>query len=495
MEASIGMVGDGFGTLSTAVNRKTHTPRFWQSGAKSIALFLALTVITSSAALARNEGDMPYESQASRGENGQGLKFSLGCQLTPTEDFLPLNSKETKSLKERAQEWLKGSSEELLNETRTHVPAHGNISNVAKGLTILNGPTWRTLEDLSPSTGEVYTRNIGAKQILDGEEAFFVRSCEKEETLKQKLGNFLAPAEGKIGETEALRLPIRVWMNPEQKARGVVVMVHGTTQQSGSFELFAKHLSSLGFKVISLDMRGHGRWYHTKDLKQGERANYTRTAKDLVVLLTHTRVRYPTLPLFCIGESVGAAVAVRAGTANPALFDGLCLVSPGSFPCVFNPVMVVKDFLIGITNVHRLMDVTRYITRYSSDDARVTHEMVTDPLSRTELTGLEILQTGYFIGTTPRFAKKLPDHVSVLIVQGKEDHIVRPSTTKTIFKKMPTKNKAFMEFPRFGHVLLGTSFLKPQVVTTISNWLVKEADVRPDRVIGLHQSNQAEMGP
>lgn len=356
---------------------------------------------------------------------------------------------------------------------------------------LLNAPDWKTLEMISPSTGEVCSRDAASGEDVDGQPAFFVRPPLNHNLASvAKVGNLLSPCYGKIGPRyDPLKLPVREWLHPNLRARGVVVLVHGTTQHSGSFESFASYISNLGFKVVSLDMRGHGRWYHKpEEFLTGGRANYLKSSNDLIVLLTHLRVKYPTLPIYCIGESIGAAVSVRAGSANPDLMDGLILVSPGTRPCLFNPVMVVRDFIKGIKNLNRLLDVTRYITKYSSDDDRVTNEMVTDPLSRTELSGLEILQTGYFISTTPRFAQKLPQHLSVLIVQGTEDRIVRPSTIQKIFKRMPTHDKSLVVLKDCGHVLLGTSFLKPQVVDSISSWLVKQSDDRTHSVVGMHKT-------
>ncbi len=353
----------------------------------------------------------------------------------------------------------------------------------------VDAPRWQMLEAISPSTGEVISNDPIKGTVLDGQPSLFVRPAALKST---RIGNLMDTSFGKIGpQFDPLTLPVREWLNPLMPARGVVVMVHGTTQHSGSFELFANHLSSLGFKVVAYDMRGHGRWYHNqKSFDEGDHVNYSRSSQDLIVLLTHLRVKYPTLPLFAIGESIGGAVAVRAGSANPGLFDGLVLVSPGTKPCTFNPVMVARDFVKGITHLDRLMDVTRYITRYSSDDNRVSKEMVTDPLSRTELTGKEVLQTGYFISRTPKFAGKLADHISVLIIQGEEDRIVSAGSIKTIYKHLHSKNKSVVYLPECGHVLLGTSFLKPQVVSSISQWLVERSKEKTSALTGVQKKNQ-----
>jgi acylglycerol lipase len=348
---------------------------------------------------------------------------------------------------------------------------------------ISDAPQWQLLESVSPSSPDAVDEAVKTEPV-SGQPSFFVRPAPRQKLTR--INNLFTPSFNKIGpEFETLTLPVREWLNPLMPARGVVVLVHGTTQHSGSFELFANHLSSLGFKVVSVDMRGHGRWYHSDGASDGENVNFRRTTQDLVVLLTHLKVKYPTLPVFCIGESSGGAVAVRAGGTNPDLLDGLVLVSPGTRPCVFNPAMVARDFVKGITHLNKLMDVTRYITRYSSDDNRVTNEMVSDPLSRTELTGKEVLQTGQFISTTPKFAEKLSKHISVLIVQGEEDRIVSPGSIKTIYKHIPSANKSVVLLPDCGHVLLGTSFLKPQVVSSISKWLVERSKERTSNLTNL----------
>lgn len=350
-----------------------------------------------------------------------------------------------------------------------------------------DAPQWQLLESVSPSQNDSADETEKQGPVI-GQPSLFVRPAPRQKLTR--INNLFAPSFGKIGpEFETLTLPVREWLNPLMPARGIVVLVHGTTQHSGSFELFANHLSSLGFKVVSVDMRGHGRWYHSEGFREGENVNFRRTTQDLVVLLTHLKVKYPTLPVFCIGESSGGAVAVRAGGINPDLLDGLVLVSPGTRPCVFNPAMVVRDFVKGITHLNKLMDVTRYITRYSSDDNRVTNEMVSDPLSRTELTSKEVLQTGQFISTTPKFAEKLGKHISVLIVQGEEDRIVSPGSIKTIYKHIHSTNKSVVILPDCGHVLLGTSFLKPQVVSSISKWLVERSKERNSNLTNISKKS------
>lgn len=269
-------------------------------------------------------------------------------------------------------------------------------------------------------------------------------------------------------------------LKPGEKARGVVITVHGTTQHAGSFETLAGHLMKERFVMVAVDLRGHGARYHRTKPGSGaapveRRVDYTRSSDDLVAIFRQAKRRFPGLPLFCIGESVGAGVATKAAGNAPGLLDGLILCSAGGRPCFFNPLMVANDFVKGIWRLDHLMDVSRYIDRYSADDKRVSDEMISDPLSRIQLTPREILQTAFFIRRTPESAKKVDPSLPVLIVQGEIDHIVGAHRVKSIMKNLPSRDKQIVVLPKCGHVLMGTSFLKPEVIESVTKWLVAES--------------------
>ncbi|HEY9714825.1 MAG TPA: alpha/beta fold hydrolase, partial [Chroococcales cyanobacterium] len=255
------------------------------------------------------------------------------------------------------------------------------------------------------------------------------------------------------------------WKTKSKRVRGTIIAVHGTTQQAGCFATLAHSLNDLGFNVIGMDLRGHGHWYFKTDANNTRHEiSYSRSANDLARMAKRVRVLYPKQPLFCIGESVGAAVTVRACGEHPDLFDGIVLASAGTSPHIFNFNMVARDLVKGLSNLDRPLDVSEYITRYSSEDARITHEMVTDPLSRTMLTGKEILQTGAFIRKTPSMARAVPANVSVLMINGQLDQIVKADTTEEILKNINSTDKKLVTVPFCGHILFGTAYLKKSVV-------------------------------
>lgn len=277
---------------------------------------------------------------------------------------------------------------------------------------------------------------------------------------------------GQIGTN----LPIRVWASKEARPNAIVVGVHGLTQHSGTFETFANRLTPLGYTFVALDQRGHGKWYHTNAWPQeGKYTNFEGTTNDLVSLMEEIQKRFPTIPVYLLGESVGSAVAINAAQLRPDLIDGLILVSAGTTPRLYAPLMVANDFIKGIKALHTQMDVTRYIMRYSSNDKRICLGMVTDPLSRQTLNPIEILKTRFFLAAAMGKAKRIPPDMPVMILTGGLDGIVDPKSTREIYDNLKSSDKKMVWLPDCGHVLLGTTFLKDSVVNSISGWLSQEA--------------------
>lgn len=345
-------------------------------------------------------------------------------------------------------------------------------------------------------------------------------------------------------------LSVYQWHEDTAPPKAIVVLLHGFTQQGLSLQVLAEHLAQEHFLVLSMDLRGHGRWYKptqraeavttigtqsasaqaescenagNADRDAAETANviaqdqqtefsdgtsvvlpdlnhvpkpaavsdatkaklaaraaktgsklvdYYASVDDLEKLCKSAKEQYPGIPLFCIGESSGSGVAARASSRKGSSIDGLILCSPGSRPRIFNLFWVVPDFLKYCATVNTVpISVQRYVRKYASNDPRVTDEMVKDPLSRDKLTGRELFRTLFFITKNAAAVKHINPKTPVLMVQGKHDHIVSPYAVKHIMTRHPSTKRQLVVFRENGHVMLGTSFIKPEVVRAIDGWL------------------------
>ena len=110
----------------------------------------------------------------------------------------------------------------------------------------------------------------------------------------------------------------------EAGSKAVICLVHGIGEHSDRYEHVAKALNRTGYAVISMDLRGHG----NSDGKRGHTPNYESLMDDISLLLETAHERYPELPVFFYGHSLGGnLVLYYALSRNPTL-AGIISSSP-----------------------------------------------------------------------------------------------------------------------------------------------------------------------
>lgn len=141
------------------------------------------------------------------------------------------------------------------------------------------------------------------------------------------MGPAIAPpslAEDAVVAADGARLPMRAFP-PAAAARGVLLALHGFNDHSGNF--LADSIGPLnagGLLVYAYDQRGFGR-----SPNRGYWPGEATLAQDAATAARLLRARHPGLPLFLMGESMGGAVALVAGTgAEPPPVDGYILLAP-----------------------------------------------------------------------------------------------------------------------------------------------------------------------
>jgi pimeloyl-ACP methyl ester carboxylesterase len=102
---------------------------------------------------------------------------------------------------------------------------------------------------------------------------------------------------------------------------GSVTLIHGSSASSNSMHPLAKALSSAGYRVFSLDARGHG--------ASGVKGHIDYVGQLDSDLAAFVRVVRPPQPSTLAGFSAGGGFALRfAGGKNQALFGSYLLLSP-----------------------------------------------------------------------------------------------------------------------------------------------------------------------
>ncbi len=143
--------------------------------------------------------------------------------------------------------------------------------------------------------------------------------------LQESGGTLGAP---RLGDTEAImedgyRLPLHLWEPPGAVA-AVAVGLHGFNDYHNAFADVGPFLARRGIALLAYDQRGFG-----SSEQRGIWPGSDRLVSDLRTLVGLLGGRYPDVPLYVIGESMGGAVALVMLTQHGAPpIEGLVLIAP-----------------------------------------------------------------------------------------------------------------------------------------------------------------------
>jgi acylglycerol lipase len=282
---------------------------------------------------------------------------------------------------------------------------------------------------------------------------------------------------------QSLMLPVRQWQDTQIATKAIVIAVHGATLHSGSFSPLANRLASEGFVVYSLDMRGFGRWLagDFKD-KPESKMNYKQSQDDIEKLLVALHEANPNLPIYIMGESLGANLAIAiANTSSQKyaqLIDGLVLSSPCITPYLHITPKAIFDVARGITNPFKEVSLEPYIGRYLSEDQRVIDDYLKDPLVRKGMTIVEALASLKTNSKSLKNLKRFPRNLPVLIIAGSEDKIYKANAIPKFMTKLGSDKKTFCLLNGNGHLLLESAYTPAPALQAMDTFLSESVAYR-----------------
>lgn len=301
------------------------------------------------------------------------------------------------------------------------------------------------------------------------------------------------------------------WRDPQVKPQAVAIAVHGLVLHGGVYDVMARDLASKGFIVVAPDLRGYGRWAqeHHKtheltndgkaivrseskvlevnqpshavnvcDLKKPQhsmRVSYDKSYRDVRELVKAVRNAYPSMPLFIIGESLGAGIALHAAADMPDSVNGIVLSSPAIKRRLYIEPRMVVDVMTCMANPTREVDLIPYIKRFASEDQQVIESAIEDPLVRKKLTIVDLLKTAQLIKGNLHHADRIPVDMPVLIIQGDQDRMLKSNGVVTLLGHLKSHDQTVKWFAGKGHLLLETPHVMPETLDTVSSWLIEHS--------------------
>lgn len=125
-----------------------------------------------------------------------------------------------------------------------------------------------------------------------------------------------------VASVDGARLGLTTWRAAAPVA--ALVAVHGMNDYAGAFALAGPYWAGRGVTVYAYDQRGFGR-----SPDQGHWPGGAALKQDLRAVVAAARADNPSLPVYVVGHSMGAAVVMAAMRDAPLDVDGVILAAPG----------------------------------------------------------------------------------------------------------------------------------------------------------------------
>ena len=124
---------------------------------------------------------------------------------------------------------------------------------------------------------------------------------------------------------DGVRLPVRVWLPPPSKPPSAVILaLHGFNDSRDQWALPAPVFAAAGIAVYAPDQRGFG-----DTAARQTWPGVTALVDDADAMARDLHRRYPTTPLYVMGESMGGAIAMDlAARPTPPPIAGTIMLSP-----------------------------------------------------------------------------------------------------------------------------------------------------------------------
>ncbi|MBX9943381.1 MAG: lysophospholipase [Reyranella sp.] len=258
-------------------------------------------------------------------------------------------------------------------------------------------------------------------------------------------------------------LPLSVWPAANGAPKAIILGLHGFGDYRNAWEEPAAVWAKAGIATYAYDQRGfggsptRGRWAGT--------ATLVDDAQAMAALL---RARYPGVPLYLAGESMGGAVALVAADRTVDV-DGLILLATAlRSRDTFGPLASGGLWLFAHT-VPWLPAGPTSIDYQPTDNPKALEKLRTDPMMLRQAR----LDMAYGLVDLMDAARSSAERVRLpyLMMHGLGDRIVPQEPVRAAIEVMPRRPDSKLAFYREGYHLLLRDKEGPLVAADVVAWM------------------------
>lgn len=230
--------------------------------------------------------------------------------------------------------------------------------------------------------------------------------------------------------------------SPDGKVKAVLQIVHGMVEHVSRYEEFAEYLTSRGILVTGNDQLGHGKSIASKE----ELWNFPKNGnavllKDIHTLRLMTRKKYPSVPYFILGHSMGSYLLRQYLCFEGEGLSGAIIMGTGNEK---KPVLMTAEVLAAMkckvqgrthhTRLLTLMAFGNYCKRIH--ESPTGHEWLSRDPEKVREYKEDVLCGGRFTNSAFReffrcmlylkkkeHLQKMPKDLPILLASGEEDPV------------------------------------------------------------------------
>ncbi len=260
-------------------------------------------------------------------------------------------------------------------------------------------------------------------------------------------------------------LHISLW-EPARDPTSLLFISHGVCEHMGRYDALATALAEEGILVFGHDHVGHGK-------SEGDRAHiedYGQYVQDVIQTIQQTKTRFPDLPCYLMGHSMGGLIAGLTAIEKQDWFKGLIL---SAALCEIDP-KVASWFIQTLAKVVAFVTPQLGMKKLNLDDISSIPEEV-KIYAEDELVYHGAMKAKWASASIAATAK-LRDEISkiqlpLLIIHGTNDNLVPITSSEFIAANVTSTNVRFEKFDSCRHEVFHDKD-RDKAIAAIKDWIL-----------------------